>query len=96
MTDFHERKNTKARKRHRCDGCCLDIEPGEVYDLQKGVFYGDFYVTKLHRFCAEIVDKAYDEYGYCDGVDPQSEVQEWRHEFWRQHGLHELEKAVSC
>lgn len=30
MTDFHERTRPKARKTHRCDGCRLDIEPGEV------------------------------------------------------------------
>lgn len=58
-------KETKARKKHRCNFCNELIFAGEVYIKSTHVYDGGMYDWKSHKHCSELADtmKMYDE---CD------------------------------
>lgn len=55
-SSFHNEWYRIARKRHRCELCGGEIEVGEKYSYESGVYDGFFYTRKLHSVCREIID----------------------------------------
>ena len=47
-------KMVKARKEHKCCECHEPIKPGNIYELVKGLWQGDWGTYKTCRVCAQI------------------------------------------
>lgn len=61
MLDFSERRQTQARKRHKCHICGKAILPGCEYIHEKQKYDGRFFDLKRHLHCDAILD------AYLDG-----------------------------
>lgn len=46
----------KARKLHKCFGCCEPIQPKERYTFVISVDGGELIQAKWCKYCAEIID----------------------------------------
>jgi hypothetical protein len=46
----------KAVKKHTCDECRQQIEPGEKYRIDKGRLDGDWYESKTCQRCQDVVE----------------------------------------
>ena len=75
MIEFFTNSERKARTEHVCSLCKKIIEPGSFYLHQQGKYEGDFYTTKLHKSCSDIID-AYHMHTGEDCWSP-GEVYEW-------------------
>ena len=49
--EFYSEAMVKARKRHVCEMCGKDIQPGELYYRENGKWEGDFFSRALHVQC---------------------------------------------
>ena len=54
--EFSNSTRQTARKEHVCDLCNRKISIGEKYDYCAGKFDGDFFVSKLHTECSEVIN----------------------------------------
>lgn len=55
-----------ARKQHVCEECGATIEPGEKYQLIKGLWEGTWETHKTCTFCASVRNRAGNEQPYAD------------------------------
>lgn len=54
MSDFYSPSESRtARKPHRCTYCGEQINSGDTYTYQKGVYDGAWYESKMHPECFE-------------------------------------------
>jgi hypothetical protein len=60
-------KIVTAKKKHQCIWCGEKILPGEKYERQVGIYYGDFQYNKWHLECRDAWHKASREYFDIDG-----------------------------
>lgn len=80
MSDFNEQRIVTARKVHKCEFCKKQIQPGERYSYESGVFEGDFYTRKLCPECFDMLDTFRKENGY--GEFNWDWVTEWLHNLY--------------
>lgn len=50
---FRPDETRKARKLHRCTYCGEEINTGDIYKYQTGIFDGRWFVSKMHPECFE-------------------------------------------
>lgn len=61
MSDcFFQDRLVKAAKPHTCEACGHSIEVGELHLYQCGVFAGEFFRRRVHRFCWDIWKESID------------------------------------
>jgi hypothetical protein len=53
---FFPQETPVARGQYWCEMCWAPIEPRTQYSLEKGVYEGSFFVRRLHKKCAAILD----------------------------------------
>lgn len=58
-------KETKSRKRHRCNFCEYHIQSGETYMRSTHTYDGEIYTWKTHVLCDKIAEKL-NMYDDCD------------------------------
>ena len=66
-----EIKQIRARKRHKCQLCGMDILPGREYVLEKGIYDGEYHTLRRHIHCDAILQVYIDEYCYEDCYDDE-------------------------
>ena len=67
--DFSRYEHPVARKEHKCDFCGAEILKGEKYVHEVICDGGDFWDSKYHEQCAELIDRYYRWLDRDDWVD---------------------------
>lgn len=78
MSDFIVEIERKARKQHKCRLCGKTIEKDEVYVYSSGVWEGDFFSDKEHKWCNLVLHQFIRKNGY--GEYSLDEFHEWLYE----------------
>lgn len=55
MSNFNEWKIVIARKPHKCEFCEKQIQSGEKYSYESGLYDGDFFTRKLCPECYDMM-----------------------------------------
>lgn len=75
-----------ARKRHICEWCGGDIEPGSRYLCSAQVFDGDFLTLKAHMTCHTLVREYFSEQDcYDEGMSSDDFMDLVRDEYFQNH-----------
>lgn len=96
MLEFWNNRHHKARKKHVCDMCGLEILPGQTYQRYSGKYDGEMFDCKYCLDCEKVID------AYCSQVDNEysdDEIHEWlQEEFCSEciHGWHREDALDDC
>ena len=80
MSDFFNQKYVTAKKIHKCEFCGKEIQPGERYSYENGVFEGDFFTRKLCPECNSMLNRFCEENEY--GEFSWDWIEDWIHDLY--------------
>jgi len=57
MVDCYERRFRVARKVHHCEFCNGEVQPGELHQVETGLYDHEWFRRRLHMHCAAALDE---------------------------------------